>query len=81
MAAWLRERWLRTARKPSIWMVMSGVMATIATTPNARSSTLDSPWRVTQTPITIGRMKLDVSGLQRQMLICGGRLNQIKEGL
>lgn len=26
-------------------------------------------------------MKLDVSGLQRQMLICGGRLNQIKEGL
>ena len=43
-------------------MVMSGVIATMDTTPNAKSSTADSPCRVQQAPITSGRMKLEVSG-------------------
>ena len=43
-----------------------------------------SGWNVVVKNITGGydfEMKLDVSDLQRQMLICGGRLNQIKETL
>ena len=47
-------------------------------------SQVKSGWNVVVKNITGGydfEMKLDVSELQRQMLICGGRLNQIKETL
>ena len=47
-------------------------------------SQVKSGWNVVVKNITCGydfEMKLDVSELQRQMLICGGRLNQIKETL
>ena len=49
-------------RKPSDWIVISGVMATMATTPKAKSITASAPRRDTQAPIIIGRMKLLVSG-------------------
>jgi aconitate hydratase len=47
-------------------------------------SQVKSGWNVVVKNITGNydfEMKLDVSELQRQMLICGGRLNQIKETL
>jgi len=47
-------------------------------------SQVKSGWNVVVKNITCGydfEMRLDVSELQRQMLICGGRLNQIKETL
>ena len=62
MAALSRARTLMTDLNPRVWIVMSGVIATIATTPKAKSSTADSPCIVQQAPITSGRMKLDVSG-------------------
>ena len=41
---------------------MSGVMATIATIPNAWVSTDSAPLTVTHAPTASGRMNVDVSG-------------------
>ena len=49
-----------TALKPKDWIVISGVIATIATTPNA--SVRISPPIAAQAPIARGRIKLEVSG-------------------
>ena len=66
MIRWKASRLLTelftTDLKPSTWMVISGVMATSATTPKAEASTLSSPFIATQAPIASGRMKLEVSG-------------------
>lgn len=51
-----------TLRKPRLWIVMSGVIATIAATPNAKSMIWSAPRIATQAPIIIGRMKLLVRG-------------------
>ena len=52
-----------TALKPSACMVMSGVMATIATTPNASVKILSAPpFNATHAPTISGKMKLDVNG-------------------
>ena len=50
------------ARKPSSWMVISGVMATSATTPKASRSTASAPCILTQAPMAKGRIKPEVMG-------------------
>ena len=62
IATFLRRRTLSTDLNPSDWIVIRGVMATIATTPNAKSITADSPCIDMHVPMTMGRMKLDVRG-------------------
>ena len=53
-----------TALKPSVCMVISGVMATIATNPNAsvRMEAELSPFVAKQSPITKGKINVDVKG-------------------
>ena len=55
-------RRLTTALNPSSCIVMSGVIATIATIPNASVITASTPLTHAHTPVAKGRMKLDVSG-------------------
>ena len=62
MAAFSRIKRERIERKPSAWIVISGVIATSATTPKAKSITASAPRSETQAPIAMGRMKLLVSG-------------------
>ena len=62
IAAFSRLRTVITDLKPRVWIVISGVIATIDTTPKAKSRTADSLCSEQQAPITSGRMKLDVSG-------------------
>ena len=60
----MRSRTLprRIAWKPSSWMVISGVMATIATIPKALERTFSCPPRTAHAPMAKGRMKLEVRG-------------------
>ena len=62
MAIRSEMRRFMTALKPRSCIVMSGVIATIATIPNASVSIESTPLTLAQTPIASGRMKLDVSG-------------------
>ncbi len=53
-----------TALKPNICIVIRGVIATIATIPNASVNMLSAepPFIATQAPIANGKIKLDVNG-------------------
>ena len=62
IAAFSLLRLAKIALKPSTCIAISGVMATIATMPKAKSITADAPLIPTQTPMVIGSTKLEVSG-------------------
>ena len=51
-----------TDLKPNAWIVIRGVMATIATKPNASAKILASPCNTKQIPTAKGRIKVEVSG-------------------
>ena len=54
---------VNTALKPSNWMEIRGIIATIATIPKASINTLfASSCNAKHAPIAKGRMKLDVKG-------------------
>ena len=61
-ATWRLCLAVTTALKPRLWIVIRGVIATIATTPKASSITSEAPCIVMHAPITIGNMKLEVRG-------------------